>query len=241
MIFNFFKSRPTLKEIIPDGFVDIHSHILPGIDDGAKNVEESMELISEMKKLGFSKIIGTPHTYPGIYENSNNSIKTSFEKITKKINLEIKLDYASEYMIDESLINKADQKSLLCLKENFVLIETSFIQKPLNLSKILFHLQTNGYVPIIAHPERYAYFDKKSEYKSLVDRGCKLQLNLLSAIGYYGKDALQRTDYLLENNMFEFVGSDLHKVHQINLFKERLKIKNTDKLIKIMENNNKFY
>ena len=111
MIFNLFKSKPTLKELIPEGFVDIHSHILPGIDDGPKNIEESLKLISEMKKMGFSKIIGTPHTYPGLYDNTNNSIKKSYEKISQKLNSEIKLNYASEYMIDRSLIKKANEKT----------------------------------------------------------------------------------------------------------------------------------
>ena len=83
MIFNLFKAKPTLKELIPDGFVDIHSHILPGIDDGAKNIEESLSLIYQMKEMGFSKIIGTPHTYPGLYDNTNESIKSSFDLLKK--------------------------------------------------------------------------------------------------------------------------------------------------------------
>ena len=83
MIFNLFKSRPTLKELIPEGFVDIHSHILPGIDDGAKNVEESLKLISEMHKIGISKIIGTPHTYPGLYNNNEKTIFNAYNKLKK--------------------------------------------------------------------------------------------------------------------------------------------------------------
>ena len=137
MIFNLFKSKPTLSELIPKGFVDIHSHILPGIDDGAKNIEESMELISKMKKMGICKIIGTPHTIPGLYNNNNNTIKRSFELLKKNINIDIELDYASEYMIDYSLINKAEQKLLLPIKENYVLIEMSYISKPINLYDII--------------------------------------------------------------------------------------------------------
>ena len=103
MIFNLFKSQPILKELIPEGFIDIHSHILPGIDDGAKNVEESTRLIYEMKKLGFSKIICTPHIYPNLYDNNINSISKSFRTIqTKKLDLKIK--YAAEYYIDNSIL-----------------------------------------------------------------------------------------------------------------------------------------
>ena len=107
MIFNLFKSKPSLKELIPDRFVDIHSHILPEIDDGAKNVKESLVLISEMKQMGFSKIIGTPHTYPGLYDNTNYSIENSFNKISKKIDSDVEVSFASEYMLDKQLIEKA--------------------------------------------------------------------------------------------------------------------------------------
>ena len=115
MIFNLFKAKPTLKELIPDGFVDIHSHILPGIDDGAKNIEESLELISKMKEMGFSKIIATPHTYQGLYNNSSSSIKNSYNKIKDKVDKKIEIQYASEYMIDETLIEKAHKKKLYSL------------------------------------------------------------------------------------------------------------------------------
>ena len=113
MLFNLFKSKPTLKELIPDGFVDIHSHILPGIDDGAKNIEESLELISKMKEMGFSKIIGTPHTYAGLYENNNESIKKSFEKLNDEIQTNTNIGFASEYMLDNTIIEKAQNKKLL--------------------------------------------------------------------------------------------------------------------------------
>ena len=114
MIFSLFKSKPTLKELIPEGFIDIHSHILPGIDDGAKNIEESLILISEMKKLGFSKIFGTPHTYPGLYNNTNQTIFESYSKIT---NSTVNIEYASEYMIDKSIIEMAEKDLLLGLKK----------------------------------------------------------------------------------------------------------------------------
>ena len=157
MIFNFFKSKPTLKELIPQGFVDIHSHILPGIDDGAQNIKESLKLISEMKKLGFSKFIATPHTYPGVYNNNNNSIKESFNKLNNELKNKNILRYASEYMIDSYLIEKAAEKSLITIKDNYVLIEMSFISEPINLHEIIFEINMNGYIPILAHPERYIF------------------------------------------------------------------------------------
>lgn len=106
-MFNLFKSKPTLKELIPKGFVDIHSHILPGIDDGAKDLHESIELIKKMKELGFSKIIGTPHTYSGLHENTKKSIENSFNLIKRELDISINIGYASEYLIDVTVVDKA--------------------------------------------------------------------------------------------------------------------------------------
>ena len=234
MIFNLFKSKPTLKDLIPKGFIDIHSHILPGIDDGAENIEESLRLITEMKKLGFSKIIGTPHTYPGLYDNTNNSIKKSYEKVSKKLNSEIKLNYASEYMIDGSLINKANERSLLCVKKNLVLIELSYLSESNKFSEIIFHLFLNNYIPILAHPERYNYWNKK-KLLNVKKKGVKFQLNLLSITGYYGKEALHKANFLLENNMIDFVGSDIHNQKHINEFYSKIKINKTKKLEEVLQ------
>lgn len=238
MIFNLFKSKPNLKELIPEGFVDIHSHILPGIDDGAKNVEESMELISEMEKLGFSKIIGTPHSYPGLYENSNESIKESFLILNKKNSTNINICYASEYMIDIQIIEKAEKKKLLCLKDNLILVETSFSSMPLNFYDIIFKLQINGYLPILAHPERYTYLqDKKKLYFELKKRGCKFQLNLLSVTGYYGKKCVEACDFLIKNDMIDYVGSDIHNLSHVKTFENSVVIKEHNKLNNIINKN----
>ena len=136
MIFNLFKSKTILKELIPQGFVDIHSHILPGIDDGAKDIQMSLKLISKMNEIGFSKIIATPHTYPGIYENTPESIEKSFKKLKKDLPKNTNIIYASEYMIDDNLSKKIKNKQLLCLKENFVLVEMSYHSRPINLYEI---------------------------------------------------------------------------------------------------------
>ena len=242
-MFNIFKKgKPKLSDIIPYNFVDIHSHILPGIDDGAKNLTESYEMINEMKRLGFSKIIGTPHTISGLYDNTNEIIKSSFLKIkTEKIN-DVVIDYASEYMIEPELIYKAENKNLLTLKKKFVLTEMSFIQAPKDLYEILFIIQTNGYKPIIAHPERYLYFSKDfSDYEKLKNIGCKFQLNLLSSVGYYGPDVLKITNKLLKNNFIDYVGSDIHSIKHINFIKKnKLRISEIDKL-KYAINQNQYF
>lgn len=239
MIFNLFKSKPTLKELIPNGFVDIHSHILPGIDDGAKNIDESLEMISEMKKMGFSKVIGTPHTYPGLYDNTTDSIKNAFKKLENLRLKDIKLDYGTEYMLEKSIIDKSRGKKLLCLKDNFVLVEMSFISEPIGLFDIIYEMKVNGYTPVLAHPERYLFLSKK-KYIELKKRGCLFQANLLSTTDYYGAHIRKNLEKLLADNIIDFVGSDIHNLLHISAFKRNVKIKNVEILNKIIEQNSQF-
>ncbi|RPF73885.1 MAG: histidinol phosphatase [Rickettsiales bacterium TMED289] len=238
-MFNMFKSKPTLKELIPNGFVDIHSHVLPGIDDGAKDVKESLVLIQEMKKLGFGKIIGTPHTYKGLYDNNRESIENSYYKLLDNLDDKNILDYATEYMVDESLIDKSRCKKILCLKDNFVLFEMSFISKPIGLFDIIYEMKVNGYTPILAHPERYLFLSKK-EYIELKKRGCLFQANLLSTTDYYGVHIRKNLEKLLADNIIDFVGSDIHNLLHISAFERNVKIKNIEILNKIIEQNSKF-
>lgn len=233
--------KPKLSELIPNGFVDIHSHILPGVDDGAKNISQSLEIISKMNQLGFSKIIGTPHTYPGLYNNTNRTIKDSFDILSKKISKNIDVDYASEYLIDTSLVIKSNEKSLLTLKDKYVLVEMSFFSETKNLFEILFEIQTNGYIPILAHPERYRFlFSDMKKYYKLKDAGCNFQLNLLSLIGYYGNDIVKICDKLLNENLVEYYGSDFHSINHVNEIFKNVKIKNIKKLEDTIMNNQYF-
>ena len=226
MIFNLFKSKPTLKELIPNGFIDIHSHILPGIDDGAKNIEESIKIIQGMREMGFVKAIATPHTYPGLYNNTKNSIKKSFDKLNKIKIDGIKLEYASEYMIGNYFLPLIQEKKLLCLKDNFVLIEMNYLSLPENIYSIIFELKVNNYIPILAHPERYVYLQNNfKEFIKLKKFGCLFQMNLLSVNGTYGKLVNSISEKLLKNNLVDFVGSDIHSQRHILAFDKKIKIK----------------
>tara|TARA_Y100001954_G_scaffold167324_1_gene177602 strand:+ start:171 stop:905 length:735 start_codon:yes stop_codon:yes gene_type:complete len=243
MIFNLFKSKPTLEELIPEGFVDIHSHILPGIDDGAKNVEESLKLISELKKLGFSKFIVTPHTYPGLYDNTENTISKSYGLLTSSDeNLKNEVFYASEYLLENSLIKKIKENKLLCLKNNYVLVEMSYHSRPINLYEILFEIKTNGYIPVLAHPERYMFMHNKIEkYYELKKIGCKFQLNLFSITGLYGNSIVKFSDKLLKLDLIDFVGTDIHRLEQIKNFNRNIKIKNTKVLNLAIQNTEEIF
>ena len=241
MIFNLFKSKPTLKELIPKGFVDIHSHILPEIDDGPKDVNQSIELIKEMKKLGFAKIIGTPHTYPGLYENSIESIKGAYKKVIEKGIKDIDIDFSSEYMLDNTIIEKVRNKKILSLKDNYVLVEMSFISKPIGLYELIYEMKVNGYLPVLAHPERYLFMEGLDEYNKLKKFGCLFQANLLSFTNHYGKRVNDRLNKLISKNLIDFVGSDIHNTNHVLSFDKKINISRIKDLERIIENNEKFH
>jgi len=228
--------------LIPNGFVDIHSHILPGIDDGAKNIEESLILISEMEKMGFSKIIGTPHTYPGLYDNTKAAIEESFNELKGKISKGIEISYASEYMSDISILDKIKNNEILTIKDKLILVETGFNSIPNNLFEMIFQIRLNGYIPVIAHPERYIYLHENLKIaKKLKIAGCLFQINLLSSTGYYGNRVSRFCDKLLVEDMVDFVGSDIHNLRHIQEFKSKIKLNNIEKFKQTMEANKIFF
>ncbi|HQF49023.1 MAG TPA: histidinol phosphatase, partial [Flavobacterium alvei] len=185
-MFTIFQSKPILKDIIPDNYIDIHSHILPGIDDGAKTLGDSLQLIQALQGFGASKLITTPHVIQHFWENSSQNIKEKEAETNlelKKNNLSIPFRAAAEYMMDENFVKLFQSEKLLTLKSNYVLVEMSYINPPIQLYSILFDLQVAGYIPVLAHPERYNFFHKNfEEYNKLINAGCLLQLNLLSVV-----------------------------------------------------------
>ncbi len=239
MIFNLFKSKPTLKELIPKGSIDIHSHILPKIDDGAKNVKESLKIIRKLKEIGYEKIFCTPHIYPGLYENSNESISKSYNSLKPEIPIDIEIEYASEYLLGNYMTKTPFDSSLITLKDKYVLVEMSYLNPPQNIESILFKICLYGYKPILAHPERYRYFFGNNKiYKKLKRFGCAFQINLFSTIGFYGKDVLKCSEKLLNENMIDFVGTDIHNSSQLELFEKKIRINSNKKLIKALVNTN---
>ena len=243
-MFLFKKNKPFLHDLIPNDYVDIHSHLLPGIDDGAKSIEESIELMNNLKALGFSKFIITPHIYKEVWDNTKDVIENNF-KTTKKafINSNIlnNCTPAAEYMLDTYFHNLIKNEKLITLKDNYILVEMSYINAPIQLYDIIFDIQIAGYIPVLAHPERYNFYHLKlEEYKRLKKAGCKFQLNLLSAVGYYGPEVSRTADYLLKNNMIDFVGSDVHHGKHVEYLQKRIVLKNIDFLNPIFQNNSFF-
>jgi protein-tyrosine phosphatase len=238
---SFFKSKPKLAELIPSGYVDIHSHILPGIDDGAQKIKDAEFLFESMIDFGFSKVITTPHTMKNVWDNTTNSIGDAYNLVHSELpelSKQVALQYASEYFLDENLIRLAQQEKLLTLKDNFILIEMSYLNAPIQLYDFLFELQLKGYQLVLAHPERYNYFhSNKKEFAKLKKAGCLFQLNLLSTVGYYGKNVADISDYLLKNDLYDFTGSDIHHQNHIKAFQNKLAFNNGEKITEVMEKN----
>lgn len=237
----FKKSAPILSDLIPSNYVDIHSHLLPGIDDGAKNIEETISLVDGLKKIGFSQFITTPHSITGIWDNTPISIAAKLEE-TNLLVKETKLKAAAEYMMDSFFFDRIKKgEKLLTLKENYVLVEMSYLNAPIQLYDIIFEIQIQGYKPILAHPERYLFYGNNfDEFNKLKKSGCLFQLNLLSTTGYYGVGVTKIAQKLLDANLYDFVGSDVHHQKHAKSLGTKVVIKNHTNLVPLMANNSFF-
>lgn len=243
-MWSIFKSKPTLAELIPDNYVDIHSHVLPGIDDGAKNLKDSQFLLEALENMGCKKCIATPHTMANVYNNTittieeaKNKVEQELPELAKKLHLQA----ASEYFIDENFVTNFKNNPLLTLKDNYVLVEMSFLNPPLQLHDYLFELQLAGYQPVLAHPERYGFYHAQfQQYETLKKMGLKFQLNLLSSVGYYGPDVTKTAERLIKEGYIDFVGSDIHHKQHIDSFQRKIAIKDLNSFESAIEKNEFF-
>lgn len=243
-MFSFFKSKPILKDLIPDDFVDIHSHLIYGIDDGAQTIEDTKFIISAMRDLGFDQAITTPHTTPLVWENTREGILDQYQHVQAQLPEETKaiaLRVASEYLMDDSMIPLIENKELLTLKDSYVLVEMSYMNPPIQLMDILFQLKSNGYEIVLAHPERYNFYHQNTAmYKKLKKAGCYFQMNLLSVTGYYGKHVLEAANFLLQHGLIDFVGSDIHHEKHIKGFDAKVEVKAIEFFTQAITNNQEF-
>ena len=201
---------------------DMHSHLIPGIDDGAPDLNSSIILIKELVSLGFKKIITTPHVMSDIYRNSSENISYGLQELKKEIQkqeIQVEIEAAAEYYVDFEFEQKIKNRNFLTFGDNYVLIELSFSQAPNNLFEIIFKLQLEGYKVVLAHPERYGFYNNKN-YEELINRGVLFQINLLSLIGYYSTQIQSKAEELISNNQVSFVGSDCHNMKHTQLYNE---------------------
>jgi len=206
----------------------MHSHLIPGIDDGARDMDDALQLIRGLIDLGYRKLITTPHVLVDYYPNTPATIGGGCENVQAELKRQaigVEFRAAAEYLMDDHFINllESDQP-LLTLKDKMVLVELSFAVPAINLKEILFQVQLKGYQPVLAHPERYLYFGaNKVWYDQLKDAGCLFQLNLLSTKGYYGKTSQELAQYLIKKKYIDLLGTDLHhQKHLENLRSSRI-------------------
>ena len=226
----FRKNRPRLPDL---GFLktDIHSHLIPGIDDGSQSIEDSIRFIKGMHELGFEQIITTPHVMADLYPNTPETILGGLEKVKmalKSEGINVRMAAAAEYMLDDGFEALLESQEILTIGPSTVLFEMSMISGHPGLESFVFKIRTKGYRPLLAHPERYVYLkDQPKIFTRLKDMGCLLQLNLLSLTGYYGSEVKKQAFKILENGLIDYLGTDLH--HERHL--ARLQVLLDDKRI----------
>jgi tyrosine-protein phosphatase YwqE len=216
--------------------VDMHSHLIPGIDDGSKTMDDSIYMLRQLEALGFRKIITSPHVVSDGYNNSTETILAGRDKVRQAMaenNINMQFEAVAEYYADELLGAKVDKGDLLTFGKNYVLVELSYLNKSNNVGEIFYKLQVAGYKIVLAHPERYPYYHEKDfeSYNSLKDRNILFQINIMSLLGKYGNDARITAERLIDNGMVDMIGLDLHNVRQLEVIKECLKLKYLSKAI----------
>jgi tyrosine-protein phosphatase YwqE len=224
-----FRKKITIPSGLSGLHCDVHSHLIPGIDDGSPDLETSIRLIRGLMDLGYKKIITTPHVNADIFPNKPAVIRAGAADVAAELErqgMAIEFSAAAEYLIDDNFIRMlGDGQPFLTLKDNLILVELSFAVPAINLKEILFQLQLKGYQPVLAHPERYLYFGaNKGWYDQLRDAGCLFQLNLMSFGGYYGPESRQLVEYLVKKRYVDLLGTDLHHEQHLEVLSQSTRI-----------------
>ncbi len=240
---NWFKSKEQTSADAEPIVVDIHSHLLPNLDDGVESFEQAEEIILKFIALGYTKLITTPHVMSDAYRNTSVGILSRLAELKSYLaskNIEIKLEAAAEYYLDEELIHKLNSdEPLLTFGNKLLLFETNFLSEPLILKEFIFLANTKGYQPVLAHPERYIYLQNNFEKaQDFLDRGVYFQININSITGHYSKNIQQTVHKLIDKGMVHLIGSDCHHLQHIQLVGEAQKTKAYKKALSLPLLNN---
>lgn len=229
----FLGSIFSKKEAKRDSFdlsvlkVDMHSHLIPGIDDGSKSMDETIGMLTKFENLGFKKVITTPHIMSDYFRNTPEIILGGMEKVQaelKRINLNIEFEAAAEYYYDETLMEKLKNKEkLLTFGDNYLLFEFSFHSEPSQIDNLIFEMITQNYKPVLAHFERYVFLhgsiDKATEWR---EKGVNIQLNYNSLTGHYGPEVLKQARKLVDSGQIDFVATDCHRIEHLMTLEDNL-------------------
>ena len=235
-MFNFFKKKE--KVTLPYR-TDVHSHILPGVDHGAYSIDNALELIKIQMDMGINRFVLTPHITKSTFENTPEVIKEAFDLFkaeVEKVGLDIELAVSAEYRLDEFSLAQFKNDQFLLFPKKYILLENAYQQERLDLDEILFEMQIKSILPIMAHPERYSYYNnKKDRYIQMHSSGALFQVNLLSFAGYFGKAPRQNAEWLLEHNFIDMLGSDIHHREHARTLQEYMQTKDFKKIMERLE------
>ena len=231
----FFKKKNTKTLDLSWLHTDMHSHLVPAIDDGSPDVDTSLQLIKGLAELGYKKIITTPHILWEIYPNTPEKIGNGLQQVQQaagKEGIDVQLHAAAEYFIDEHFQSQLQNKQpLLTISGNMVLVEISMMNAPLDLMETLFEMQIQNYQPVIAHPERYVYLSRNKEFfENLKNAGYLFQLNLLSLTGHYGTAVKELAEYLIKQDYYDLAGTDLHHARHLDSLQKLAGLSSLEKL-----------
>lgn len=240
---NWFRKNKVSDQQGDFPVVDIHSHLLPALDDGVQTFEESEEIIRNFQRLGYKKLITTPHVMSDFYRNTNEQILNRLSEVNQHLRqkeIDVTLEAAAEFYLDEALVARLQEGSpLLTFGKNYLLFETNFMTEPLNLKEFVFLAATKGYKLILAHPERYLYLQNNFEKaEDLIGRGVFFQINISSLSGYYSKAAQTTAQKLIDKGYVHFLGSDCHHLQHVHLLEETRRNKYFQKAISLPLLNN---
>ena len=205
---------------------DVHSHFIPGIDDGAQTMDQSMELLTAMAELGYRKVVTTPHNMADGYKNTPEIILGGLERVRDEVRrrgIPVEVDAAAEYYLDHELEQKVADRKVLTFGDNYLLFELPFISEPTVMLSVIFQMQTAGYRPVLAHPERYTFwYNDFTKYERLKERGVLFQLNTIALSGAYGLQAKQIAERLIDARYYELLGSDCHSMGHVQAIRNTL-------------------
>ena len=227
-MFNIFKkSSPEPARLFYK--TDIHCHLVPGIDDGAVTQEEGAALVERERQWGIEHIICTPHITEDTFENTPDIISPAFSKLKAAVEAQgtdISLDYSAEHRLSPFFFSELEKGHIKPFPNNYLLVENSFLQETWNMDQVIYDLAIKGYKPVLAHPERYQYYiSNRDRYMQLHRSGLLFQINLLSLAGYYGKTQKQTAEWLIEKEMVDFLGSDMHSERHAEAIESYLRSK----------------
>jgi protein-tyrosine phosphatase len=223
--------------------VDMHSHLLPNLDDGVESFDDAISVIKELKSLGYNKLITTPHIMGDFYKNTQKNINEQLNLLKERIdkeNIDIEIEAAAEYYLDEWFISKLKKpEELLIIDGKYLLFETSYINEPAHLNEAIFQIKSLGLFPILAHPERYTYlYNDFNKTEEIYNKGVFFQININSLSGYYSKEAQKLAQKLLDKQMVHFAGTDCHGTRHVEALKKTRTTKSYNQLLKLNLLNN---